>query len=239
MADVLSYLRCVAQVWETAGSQGSDYSYTISQREVPRRATTALSNLARGHALQIGRNYITLEDVPIVVKTAMDSAQIERVSMFNLLLTHGGKLTTTQMLESLNVSRKTALKTMAEFKAIGLIETEDIHEPGQNNISKRMLLNPRLNWMLTDSVITKFFPHTKEKERVEEEEEKIITNIFWSIFERLENGNGGTKIVNHKMLHEALVSSGRFYVGDATQIIDDMVKTGSLEMVSFHSYKRI
>ena len=27
--------------------------------------------------------------------------------------------------------------------------------------------------------------------------------------------------------------------GDASQIIDDMVKAGSLEMVSFHSYKRI
>ena len=245
MADVLSYLRCVAQVWDTSGSQGSDYSFTISQREVPRRATTALSNLARGHALQNGRNYITLEDVPTVVKTAMDSAQIERVSMFNLLLAHGGKLTTTQMLESLSVSRKTALKTMLEFKAIGLIEIEDFHEPGQNNISKRMVLNPRLDWMLTDSVITKFFPHTKEKERVEEkvedkeeEQKEDITSIFWSVFERLENGNGGTKIVNHKMLHEALVSSGRFYVGDATQIIDDMVKAGSLEMVSFHSYKR-
>lgn len=172
MADVLSYLRCVAQVWETAGSQGSDYSYNISQREVPRRATTALSNLARGHALQNGRNFITLEDVPIVVKTAMDSAQIERVSMFNLLLAHGGKLTTTQMLESLSVSRKTALRTMIEFKAIGLIEIEDFHEPEQNNISKRMVLNPRLNWMLTDSVITKFFPHTKEKEIVEEEVKK-------------------------------------------------------------------
>ena len=77
--------------------------------------------------------------------------------------------------------------------------------------------------MLTDSVITKFFPHTKEKERVEEkvedkeeEQKEDITSIFWSVFERLENGNGGTKIVNHKMLHEALVSSGRFYVGDIT-----------------------
>ena len=112
MADVLSYLRCVAQVWETPGSQGSDYTYTISQREVPRRAITALSNLARGHALLKGRNYITLEDVPIVVKTAMDSAQIERVSMFNLLIAHGGKLTTTQILQSLNVARKTVLRTM-------------------------------------------------------------------------------------------------------------------------------
>ena len=54
---------------------------------------------------------------------------------------------------------------MVEFKAIGLIEIEDFHEPGQNNISKRMVLNPRLNWILTDPVITKFFPHTKAKEK--------------------------------------------------------------------------
>jgi hypothetical protein len=131
MADVLSYLRCVAQVWETPGSQGSDYTYTISQREVPRRAVTALSNLARGHALLNGRNYITLEDVRIVVKTAMDSAQIERVSMFYLLIAYGGILTTTQILQSLNVARKTVLRTMIELKAIGLVDIEDFHEPGQ------------------------------------------------------------------------------------------------------------
>ena len=155
------------------GSQGSDYTYTISQREVPRRAVTALSNLARAHALLNGRNYITLEDVPIVVKTAMDSAQIERVSMFNLLIAHSGKLTTTQILQSLNVARKTVLRTMTELKAISLVEIEDFHEPGQNNISKRMVLNPRLEWMLSDPVITKFFPHTTEKEKKEEKAEKL------------------------------------------------------------------
>lgn len=47
MADVLSYLRCIAQVWETKDSQGSEYAYSISPREVPRRAIKALSNLAR------------------------------------------------------------------------------------------------------------------------------------------------------------------------------------------------
>jgi hypothetical protein len=160
MADLLSYLRCVAQVWETYDSQGSDYAYSISQREVPRRAVTALSNLARGHALQTGRNHITMDDVSIVIKTAMDSAQIERVSLFNLLLVYSGKLTSTQILQSLNVSRPTALRTMAEFKAIGLVDTEDFHEPGQSNISKRMALNSRFNWLLEDSMIKKIFPHT-------------------------------------------------------------------------------
>ena len=161
MADLLSFLRCIAQVWETKYSEGSDYAYSISQREVPRRAVTALSNLARGHALLAGRNYITMDDVPLVIKTAMDSAQIERVSMFNLLLAYGGKLTTTQILQSLNVARKTALRTMVEFKAIGLVDLEDFHEEGQNNLSKRIVINSRFNWLLEDSVITKVFPHTQ------------------------------------------------------------------------------
>jgi hypothetical protein len=244
MADVLSYLRCVAQVWETRDSQGSDYAYSISQREVPRRATTALSNLARGHGLLTGRNYITLDDVQIVIKTALDSAQIERVSMFNLLLAHGGQLTTTQILQSLNVARKTVLRTMTELKAVGLVDIEDFHEPGQNNVSRRMVLNPSLSWLLTDSVITKFFPHTTSffqggEAEAEAEEMEDIASVFWSIYERLENGNGGTGTVKHKELHEALLSSGKFYQGDATQIIDDMVNAGRLEPVSFHLYRRI
>ena len=64
---------------------------------------------------------------------------------------------------------------------------------------------------------------------------------FWAIYDRLEDngsGNGDGRIVNHKKLHEELVSSGRFYAEDATQIISDMVKAGRLEIVSFHSYRK-
>ena len=66
-----------------------------------------------------------------------------------------------------------------------------------------------------------------------------IASVFWSIYEPLENGNGGTGTVKHGELHEALLSSGKFYQGDATQIIEDMVKDGMLEPVSFHLYRRI
>jgi DUF2075 family protein len=239
MADVLSYLRCVAQVWVTDDSQGSDYAFSISQREVPRRAATALSNLARGRALLEGRNYITLDDVSIVIKTALDSAQIERVSIFNLLLACGGKLTTTQILMSLRISRPTALRTMAEFHAIGMVEMENFHEPGQNNVTKRIVLSPNLAWLLTDPVIKKFFPHTTYSFSESEAEVEDIASVFWSIYERLENGNGETGTVKHSELHEALLSSGKFYAGDATQIVEDMVKAGSLEAVSFGTYKRV
>ena len=105
-----------------------------------------------------------------------------------------------------------------------------------------MVLNPRFNWFFEDELITKFLPHThtlptsqgQEQEdsshgteaEAEAEEMEDITSVFWHIYSQLENGNGGkeTNIVNHKLLHEALVSSGKFYVGDATQIIDDMVE---------------
>jgi hypothetical protein len=126
---------------------------------------------------------------------------------------------------------------MSEFKAIGLADIEEFHEPGQNNISKRMVLNPSLSWLLTDSVITKFFPHTTSFSKGDRDRD--ITSVFWSIFVQLENGNGGTGTVKHKELHEALLSSGKFYQGDATQIIDDMVNAGRLEPVSFHLYRRI
>lgn len=242
LLDVLSYLRCIAQVWETKDSQGSEYAFSISQREVPRRATTALSNLARGRALSKGRNYITLEDIQIVIKTALDGAQIERVSIFSLLLANHGTLTTNQILRSLNVSRKTALRTMAEFKAIGLAELEDFHEPGQNAISKRITLNSRLNWLLEDSMITKIFPHTTpfsfSKEEEKEEEEVTSDMHFWIIYNQLEAQNGNGKVINHDQLHEALVSSGKFYVGDATQIISDMVEAGKLETISFNEYRK-
>ena len=199
-----------------------------------------MSNLARGRALLEGRNHITLDDISIVIKTAMDSAQIERVSLFNLLLAHGGTLTTTQIFQSLRIARKTALRTMAEFHVIGLVEMENFHEPGQNNVNKRMVLSPNLSWLLTDSVITKFFPQITSS--FFQGDDNTIS-VFWSIYEGLENGNGngdgrqGT--VAHNELHEALVSSGKFYAGDATQIVEDMVKSGSLETVSFGTYKRV
>ena len=180
MAEVLSYLRCVARVWESRDSQGSDYAYTISAREVPRRAATCLTNLARGHALLTGRNWITLDDVPMIIKTALDTAQIERVSIFSLLLANGGKLTTNQILQSLNIARKTALRTMAELQAIDLVNIEDFQEEGQNNISKRIVLDPRFNWFLSDPMITKIFPQPTLKKSTTDNENDGQTALMVS-----------------------------------------------------------
>ena len=105
---------------------------------------------------------------------------VERVSIFNLLLAYNGVLTTDQILDSLKVSRPTALRTMAEFHTIDLASIEEYHEEGQNNISNRLVLNPRFNWILENPVIKKIFSHTiliskhsKKQEGGEERKEEV------------------------------------------------------------------
>ncbi len=252
LADLLSYLRCVAKVWETHDTQGSDYAYSISQREVPRRAVTALSNLARGHALLTGRNYITLEDILMILKTAMDTAQIERVSIFSLLLAYGGILTTNQIIDSLNISRPTALRTMAEFKAIGLAYMEDYHEEGQNNLSKRITLNPRFDWFLTDPMIKKIFPHTTHNLSNSKEYNNggnghaKKEDIFWRIYNELEKEESLIHIreedkhtISGSKLKERLLLTGKFYDGDVNDMIAEMVKANKLEEVMLNTFRRI
>jgi hypothetical protein len=250
MGDLLSYLRCPAKVWETRDSQGSDYAYSISLRESPRRAITCLKNLARGHALLTGRNYITLDDVSIVIKTAFDTAAIERVSIFNLLIANNGRLTTEQIVQSLNVAGKTALRTMAEFKNIGLVSEEDFHQPGQNNLSKRITLDPRFNWFLTDPMITKIVPHTTPKSISENgsgDGHKLDIEKLWPLFDELEREEqedpanfvqADKNTVNRKNLHDKLVESGYFSTIDAEETIDEMVRMGKLEQVMMDTLRR-
>jgi hypothetical protein len=244
VAELLSYLRCVVHKNEEYG-----LDYSIGQREVPRRAVTALSNLARGHALLKGRNYISMEDVMMIVKTATDSARSERVSLFSLLLANNGELTTNQILMSLNVSRSKALDTMAELDAIELVEMQDQHEDGQNNISKKIVLNPRFNWLLDNSMIKKVFPRievTREdgevriKDKTKGHEREILEDQFWAIYNECEiDSNGKGRMVNHEILQTRLIASGKFYAGDATQITKDMVKVGKLKVIDINQYKKV
>ena len=65
------------------------YSYFTGEVEDIKRAGQVLTNLARGRALTIGRNYITMDDVKIVAKTVLSTARIERVKTLIALLDTG------------------------------------------------------------------------------------------------------------------------------------------------------
>jgi hypothetical protein len=144
LARLLAHLRGVVPTWETKGTHGSDYAYTIATIEEPDRAITQLRNLARGHALSQGRNYITTEDIPLIVKVVLSTASVERVVIFNLLLAHRGRLTTSIITDSLNTTTPTALRTMTEFKALGLVDM--IEDEG----NKKIILKSEFEWFVSE-----------------------------------------------------------------------------------------
>ena len=105
--------------------KGSDYAYNYRRIEEPDRANRQLTNLARGHALSQGRNYLTMADVPLIAKVVLSTAPIERVAVFELLLkSSGGKLDTSDIVNGLRVSEPTARRTMTELFALELVNRQ-------------------------------------------------------------------------------------------------------------------
>jgi hypothetical protein len=160
LGKLLAHLRGAVTTWNTEGTQGSNYGYSTPTIEDPDRAMTQLLNLAKGHALSRGRNFLTFEDIPILIKVVLSTASIERVVIFDLLLSSRGTLTTSQITNGLKISKNTALKTMAQLKVLGLVEgdmvdiedeefTEVIGEPNDNS-PKSITLVKDFEWFLSE-----------------------------------------------------------------------------------------
>jgi predicted transcriptional regulator len=144
---LLSHLRAVVPTRDTSGSQGLDYSYATAILEQPDRATTQLRNLARGHALSQGRNWITIQDLPIAIKVVLSTASLDRVNIFDLLIAHKGTLTTKIIKDSLNTDHHTAHRIMAELKAVGLVNLKESETATEQ---KEITLKPEFDWFLTE-----------------------------------------------------------------------------------------
>jgi hypothetical protein len=149
LARLLAHLRAVVPTWETRNTQGSEYAYSLANIEDPSRAITQLSNLARGHALSQGRDYIALADIPIIAHVVLSTASIERVTIFQLLISNNGNLSTQQIVGGLNTSKPTALKTMTELQAIGLVQMHG-EEMEIYNSKSEIQLKPDYEWFLTN-----------------------------------------------------------------------------------------
>jgi hypothetical protein len=149
LSKLLAHLRAVVPTWETKDTQGSEYAYTIAKIEVPKRAITQLRNLARGHALSKGRNYFAMDDIPIVIHTALSTATMERVRIFELLIANKGSLTTSQIVDFLNTTNPTARRTMTELKATGLV---DMKYDEYNQVYS-IKLKPEFDWFLTQTFV--------------------------------------------------------------------------------------
>ncbi len=152
LGELLAYLRGTVSTWETEDTQGLDYAYTSRNIENPRRGMTQLYNLARGHALSQGREYITIaDDLPLIVKVVLSgAASIERVKVLDLLLSGriDSKYTADDIANTIGTSIKTAKRTMAEFKALGLVDLDELGNVGEPLLQIR--LKSGFSWFFSD-----------------------------------------------------------------------------------------
>lgn len=146
LAQLLAKLRASVPTWHTSDSGGSNYNYETPVIEDPERASHALYNLARGHALLYGRNYITNDDLGVVISVSLSSASKERIELFRLLIDNKGKLDTEQFMELAQVSRATALKEMEHMKIIGLADKQE--EEKNTKPVMTVKLKPEYDWFL-------------------------------------------------------------------------------------------
>ena len=108
LATLLGPLRAAVPTWETRDTQGSSYAYSIPNIEEPTRAITILHNLAAGHAISQGRDYINIKDLPILIQVALSTASLERSKIFQLLIENKGYLKTSDITDLLNTTAPTA-----------------------------------------------------------------------------------------------------------------------------------
>jgi hypothetical protein len=131
-----------------------------------------LSNLARGHALSKGVKYITMDDVPLVINTVLSTASTERVRIFEILIANKGTLTTSQICDFLNTTKPTALRTMTELKATGLVGMDVIKTDDGYNTTNTIKLKPEFDWFLSDEFKELKGVKTQSRPTSEEEEEE-------------------------------------------------------------------
>ena len=173
LGKLLAHLRALVTTRETDDTQGLNYDYNLANREDPQRAMTQLRNLGRGHALSQGRNYLTLEDMPLLIKIVLSTASMERVRIFELLRENKGTLTTSKIADSLNMSNNTAKRTMAEFIAIGLVDLNEV-KVEHGSPEKQIILKVKFDWFFSDDFhsVRNLPPYYSELE----DDEKALNN---------------------------------------------------------------
>ncbi len=266
LAMVLTHLRCIAQTWrDKSDSTGSTWGFHVTQPEAPERAMEVLRNLARGHALSYGRNFITMEDIPIIVKTVLSTAHLDKVGLLFFLISNKGKATTEEIRKFLNVTRPTALRNMTELEVTKLVDVEEVNVTGSPTnppyTTKSIKLKKKFNWMLDEEfqrlredfapVDNREFLESGVKEKEKEPCEANSTpytslqiSVFWRVFGELEDverknlSEVDKTTISEEKLQDGLVSTGKFYQSDAAMIIKTMKDEGLVEEVSWDTLRR-
>jgi hypothetical protein len=255
LALLIKRLRGVVNVEDTEDTQGSSYGYTVPIIEESWRANQQLYNLARGHALIEGRNYIALEDIPLLIKVVLSTAPITRVAVFEMLIANDGTLKTLDIQEGIGISHHTVHKAMTELELLGLV---DVQEEGDYDTAPKIItLKPEYNWCLGrqfKQLRQGFSPTKKGRKRaffskrssnrgdnvdkdpisLEEKSAPLSENnfFFWWTYTELEKQSPDGK-ASENVFRQRLIASGKYTAPEATQAIIDAIDKGELRRMEY------
>jgi hypothetical protein len=229
---LLGKLRCHVEIWsqrQPGAHEYSDYSYTIPNPEDPTRAATALRNLTRGCALELGRNYITVQDLHLAIKVALSTSSQERISVLDILVAKRGVVTVSAVAKGLSMSKSTALKTMTELAAVGIADIETIMIEGNN--TKQIRLQDEFKWLYGEEFLKlrgDYSPVDRCKYDLRYQQDPKI-ETFWNKFEELEHAST-SGIVEDEKLKALLNSTSGFFTGpiEIEVLIKKMIRSGEI-----------
>ncbi len=201
----------------------------------------------------------------MIINVVLSTASKERVTIFDLLLAHNGRLTASEISMSLNMASPTARRIMLELWVLRLVDKD---KPEDNTSAEQISLRPEFEWFITEefrklrysgevnnqSVSPKIGEGVKEKILLNSEDflpaessplpDKEAT--FWNIYDKLEDEQKGLEdhmevdktTVGGWELKQRLVSSGKFHTSDAAMMLEEMVSKGELKEVTVDTYVR-
>ncbi len=148
-ARLLARLRGTINVWQERSEDGVVYSYNSPVIEKPDRINQWFYNLCRGHALICDREYITLDDIRLIIELAIDSAPLTRSQLLRALIDYGGSMTTTDIEQELNCAKGTAGREMETLKILKIARLSTV--PGNPGDPEKIItLTPDFEWFLSD-----------------------------------------------------------------------------------------
>ncbi len=113
---------------------------------------------------------------------------------------------------------------------------EEYHANAENgDILQETNGNSEINIASISLESTKLFYSQKKNNLIYSNGPK--TTLFEQIFNGLAKTESENQTVKHEALHREMVVSGKWNAGDATQMIEEFVKSGKLKAVDWHVYK--
>ncbi len=132
----------------TITADESDYDTDYPIVEDPSRAVIMLRILALGNAISQGRDYITMEDISLIVSVALSTTTKARSELARLLLKKGGEITTSTIVKENKISSPFAKKTMRELEALGLANVSSVAR--YDNSEFKIKLKDEYNWFMEE-----------------------------------------------------------------------------------------